>query len=303
MKWDDFRQSDNVEDRRGSSGGGGGPIRIGGAGGLGLGGIVVVLLISYFTGISPQTLLGGLEMINGGGSGPTISQPEEPSAPPSDRVGTFVAKVLGSTEDTWTTIFQDQVGSNYEAPRLVLFTGGTRSACGAADSAMGPFYCPNDQRVYLDTSFFQEMKTRFQACPPGSDACEFAQAYVVAHEIGHHVQNLLGILPKVHEARQNASEVESNALSVRTELQADCFAGVWAFNADKRWRFLEPGDVEAALQTASAIGDDMLQRRSRGVVVPDSFTHGSSAQRQRWFLAGLKKGQLDACNTFSARQL
>jgi predicted metalloprotease len=296
MRLDDFRSSDNVEDRRGS--GGGMPI---GRGGLGLGGIVVVLLISYFTGINPATLIGGYDAVTGGGTTQT-SAPSKTGAP-SDSSGQFVSKVLGSTEDTWTELFKEQVGTRYQAPSLVLFDGATASACGSAQSAMGPFYCPNDRKVYLDTAFFEEMRTRFKACPATQGACAFAQAYVIAHEIGHHVQNLLGILPKVNQARQSASEAESNALSVRVELQADCFAGVWANRTEQQFKFIEAGDVEAALQTANAIGDDMLQKRSQGYVVPDSFTHGSSAQRQTWFTAGLKSGKIASCNTFSARQL
>lgn len=297
MRLDDFRSSDNVEDRRGS-GGGGMPI---GRGGLGLGGIVVVLLVSYFTGINPATLIGGYDAVTGGGTTET-SAPSKTGAP-SDESGQFVSKVLGSTEDTWTELFQEQVGTRYQAPSLVLFNGRTASACGSAQSAMGPFYCPNDRKVYLDTAFFEEMRTRFKACPSNQGTCAFAQAYVIAHEIGHHVQNLLGILPKVNQARQSASEAESNALSVRVELQADCFAGVWANRTEQQFKFIEPGDIEAALQTANAIGDDMLQKRSQGYVVPDSFTHGSSAQRQSWFTAGLKSGKIASCNTFSARQL
>jgi predicted metalloprotease len=295
MRLDDFRSSDNVEDRRGSGGGG---FSIG-RGGLGVGGLVVVLLISYFTGINPAVLIGGYETVTGG------SQQEEQQSrtgAPADQSGTFVSKVLGSTEDVWTEVFKEQVGGNYRAPRLVIFNGITRSECGTAQSAMGPFYCPIDQKVYLDTAFFDEMRARFNACPRNG-ACEFAQAYVIAHEVGHHVQNLLGILPKVNQARQSMDEADSNALSVQTELQADCLAGVWANRAEQRYRFLEPGDVEAALRTAAAIGDDMLQKRSQGYVVPDSFTHGSSEQRQRWFMTGLKSGSIQSCNTFSARQL
>jgi uncharacterized protein len=294
MRLDDFRASDNVEDRRGS--GGGMPI---GAGGLGLGGLVVVLLISYFTGINPALLIGGYESVTGGQS---QQEPQGRTGTPTDESGQFVSKVLGSTEATWQQIFQEQVGSNYRSPRLVLYSGGTVSACGSAQSAMGPFYCPNDQKVYLDTSFFDEMRRRFNACPR-NNTCQFAQAYVIAHEIGHHVQNLLGILPKVNQMRENSDEAQANALSVRVELQADCLAGVWANKTQQRANFIEEGDVEAALQTAQAIGDDMLQKQTQGYVVPDSFTHGSSAQRQRWFVNGLKNGSIQSCNTFSARQL
>jgi uncharacterized protein len=301
MKWDGFRSSSNVEDRRGAAGGGGGGPRIGG-GRLGLGGIVVVLIISYLTGLNPMTLIGGYEAVTGGGE-TTVSAPAGKTGEPQDRIGQFVAKVLGATEDTWSEIFREQVNGGYPAPRLVVFDGVTRSACGQAQSAMGPFYCPTDKTVYLDTAFFDEMRTRFKACPAGSATCEFAQAYVVAHEVGHHVQNVLGILPKVQQARARLSEADSNALSVRTELQADCFAGVWANQTQQRIDFIQDGDIPAALQTAAAIGDDMLQRRSQGYVVPDSFTHGSSDQRQRWFTKGLKSGQLSQCDTFNAPSL
>jgi predicted metalloprotease len=295
MRLDDFRSSDNVEDRRGS-GGGGFPI---GRGGLGIGGLVVVLLISYFTGINPAILIGGYDTVTGGSQ---QQEQQSRTGAPGDQSGAFVSKVLGSTEDVWTEIFKEQVGGNYRAPRLVIFSGYTRSECGTAQSAMGPFYCPIDQKVYLDTAFFDEMRSRFNACPRNG-TCEFAQAYVIAHEVGHHVQNLLGILPKVTQVRQSVGEAESNALSVQTELQADCLAGVWANKAEQRYRFLEPGDVEAALKTAAAIGDDMLQKRSQGYVVPDSFTHGTSEQRQRWFMTGLKSGSIQSCNTFGAGQL
>jgi predicted metalloprotease len=298
MRLDDFRASENVEDRRGMGGGGGIPI---GRGGLGIGGIVVVLLISYFTGINPGTLIGGYESVTGGREQQQL--PPGRTGAPTDEAGKFVSLVLNSTEVAWTDIFQEQVGSPYRPPRLVLFEGATRSACGAAQSAMGPFYCPGDRKVYLDTAFFREMRTRFNACPTDSGSCAFAQAYVIAHEVGHHVQNVLGILPKVNQARQQAGETEGNALSVRTELQADCFAGVWANKTQQRFNFIEEGDVEAALRTAEAIGDDMLQRQSQGYVVPDSFTHGSAAQRKRWFTTGLQSGKLATCNTFNARQL
>jgi len=299
MRLDDFRESDNVEDRRGS--GGGLPI---GKGGIGLGGLVVVLLISYFTGINPATLIGGYETISGGGDAPTQQQEQRQLTPEEQASGKFVRQVLTSTEIAWTALFKEQnVGIAYTAPRLVLFSGGTESACGSAESAMGPFYCPNDKKVYLDTVFFDEMRQRFNACPAGEGACAFAQAYVIAHEIGHHVQNLIGILPKVNQARERASEQQANALSVRTELQADCFAGVWANRTQQQYRFIDENDVKGALQTAQAIGDDMLQKKGQGYVVPDSFTHGSAAQRQRWFINGLKTGQINSCDTFSAAQL
>ncbi len=299
MKLDDFRASTNVDDRRGGGGGmfggGGGG---GGGGRLGIVGIVIALIISYFTGINPALLIGGFEQVAGGGQ-TQQQRPVGPQSAPADAAGIFVAKVLGSTEDAWTEIFQQQLGGRqYTKPRLVLFSGATQSACGAAQSAMGPFYCPNDRAIYLDTAFFEEMRARFNACPPERGACAFAQAYVIAHEVGHHVQNLLTILDQSHRAQANAgSQAEANRASVTVELQADCFAGVWARHTQDKLRFIEQGDVEAALQTASAIGDDTLQRQSRGRVVPDSFTHGSAAERQRWFTAGLQSGQVRSCAT------
>jgi predicted metalloprotease len=217
-------------------------------------------------------------------------------------MGEFVSAVLGSTEAQWKEIFA-RAGKVYQPPTLVMFSGATRSACGFAQSAMGPFYCPNDQKVYLDTAFFQELERRFRGCDVGSKACQFSQAYVITHEIGHHVQNLLGILPKVQLAQRGMDQVEANQLQVRVELQADCLAGVWAHYAEEKWRLIEPGDVEAAMQTASAIGDDRLQRRSQGYVVPDAFTHGSSEQRTRWFMTGLRSGQVASCDTFRAARL
>jgi predicted metalloprotease len=307
MRWDDFRRSDNVEDRRA----GGGRVRVGG--GIGIGGLLVVLLVSYLTGINPMTLLGGYAALNGG----TEMAQRGPSGTPGDAEGQFVGAVLGETEATWTEIFQTELNATYPEPRLVLFAGLSASACGTAEAAMGPFYCPLDQTVYLDTSFFEEMRTRFRACPmkaggagagsgagPGdADPCAFAQAYVIAHEVGHHVQHALGILDKVADAKRRLDRAEANALSVRAELQADCLAGVWAHHTQQRLRFLDPGDIEAALQTASAIGDDRLQREGQGYVVPDSFTHGTSDQRRRWFTRGLESGALTACDTFQARQL
>ena len=301
MRWDDFRRSDNVEDSRGDSGGfGGGGMGIPvGGGGLGIGTIVVLGLIGWALGIDPSILIGGAEMVN---SGRHQQQPYEPSQPrqagaPKDKLGDFVAAVLGNTEDTWTEIFKSG-GQQYRVPRLRLYSGAIQGGCGFAQSAMGPFYCPNDRRIYLDTSFFRDMEVRFRGC--SGKACEFAEAYVIAHEVGHHVQNLLGILPKAQEAqRQVGNRAEANRIQVRVELQADCLAGVWAHHSNQRWKSLEPGDVEAALQTAAAIGDDRLQQQSRGHVVPDSFTHGSSAQRQRWFKTGFDTGKTDACNTFA----
>ena len=300
MRWDDFRRSDNVEDSRGEDGGyGGGGIGIPvGGGGLGIGTIVVLGLIGLALGIDPSILIGGAEMVN---SGRHYQQPYEPSQPrqagaPKDKLGDFVAAVLGNTEDTWTEIFK-RGGQQYRVPRLRLYSGAIQGGCGFAQSAMGPFYCPNDRRIYLDTSFFRDMEVRFRGC--SGKACEFASAYVIAHEVGHHVQNLLGILPKVQMAqREVGSRAEANRMQVRVELQADCLAGVWAHHSNQRWNSLEPGDVEAALQTAAAIGDDRLQQQSRGHVVPDSFTHGSSAQRQRWFKTGYQSGDMGRCDTF-----
>jgi predicted metalloprotease len=297
MRWDDFRRSENVEDRRGSGGGGFGlPGR---AGGLGIGTVLVLGLLGWALGIDPRILIGGAEILTGGGPGyqtPT-QQPSAPTGAPSDQLGQFVSAVLGDTEDRWKAIFEAN-GKRYEAPRLVIFSQVTRSQCGTAQAAMGPFYCPLDRRVYLDTSFFRELEQRFQGC--SGKACQFAQAYVISHEIGHHVQNLLGILPKVQELQRGMDRVEANQLQVRVELQADCFAGVWAHHAQQKWNFIEPGDVEAAMQTAAAIGDDKLQKRSQGHVVPDAFTHGSSEQRVRWFKKGLQEGSVSGCNTFEA---
>jgi predicted metalloprotease len=302
MRWDDFRRSDNVEDARGEGGmsGGGGMRLPGGRGGLWIGTIVVLGLIGWALGIDPRLLIGGAEMI-GGGTQVEQRTPEQKAGAPSDKQGQFVAAVLGSTEDVWNDIFA-QNGQQYKPPRLRLFAGATQSACGYAQAAMGPFYCPSDQRVFLDTSFFREMETRFNACR--GKQCEFAQAYVIAHEVGHHIQNLLGILPRAQQMQQQAgSRAEANQIQVRVELQADCFGGVWANRAQRKLNFLEPGDIEAALQTASAIGDDTLQRKAQGRVVPDSFTHGSAAQRQRWFSIGYKEGKVSACNTFAAQDL
>lgn len=305
MRWDDFRRSDNVEDDRDAGGGfGGGGIGIpGGGGGLGIGTVVVLGLIGWALGIDPSVLIGGAELVNSGTH--YQQQPAQPSArrtgAPKDQMGDFVAAVLGNTEDTWTEIFKAS-GQTYLVPRLRLFSGSEQGGCGFAQAAMGPFYCPTDRRIYLDTSFFRDMRDRFRGC--SGKACEFAEAYVIAHEVGHHVQNLLGILPKAQNAQRAAgSKVEANRIQVRVELQADCLAGVWANHSNQRWNSLEAGDVEAALQTAAAIGDDRLQQQSRGYVVPDAFTHGSSAQRQRWFTTGLKEGKVSACNTFNAATL
>lgn len=302
MRWDDFRRSTNVEDDRGGYGDGGGGFGMPmGGGGLGIGTIVVLGLVGWALGIDPRLLIGGAEMVNNGSS--HYQQPHRPvrSGTPSDPTGQFVAAVLGDTEDRWTDILQ-QSGRQYRAPKLRLFSGSEQSACGFAQSAMGPFYCPRDQRIYLDTSFFHDLQNRFHGC--SGNACQFAEAYVIAHEVGHHVQNLLDILPRIERMQQAAGDkAESNRLQVRVELQADCFAGVWANRSEQKWKSLEPGDIDAALRTAAAIGDDRLQKQARGYVVPDSFTHGTSAQRQRWFSNGLKGGTVSSCNTFSAAQL
>jgi predicted metalloprotease len=299
MRLDELPRSENVEDRRGQGGG----FRVpGGRGGLGIGTVVVLGLLAWALGIDPRLLIDGAEIFSGGDSSQQQSSEQTRAGAPSDQAGQFVSAVLGSTEAQWQKIFA-QAGKEYEAPTLVMFSGATRSACGFAQSAMGPFYCPNDRKVYLDTSFFQDLERRFRACDAGSKSCQFSQAYVIAHEVGHHVQNLLGILPKVQRMQQSMDRADSNSIQVRVELQADCLAGVWAHHAQETWNFIEPGDVEAALQTASAIGDDRLQRQSQGYVVPDAFTHGSSAQRTRWFMTGLKSGKLDACDTFGAAQL
>jgi predicted metalloprotease len=288
MRMDDYRESDNVEDRRGEGGGG---IGIG-RGGVGIGGIVLALVISYFTGINPMTLLGMVEQT-------PLARQEAPVAhkpPANDESARFVSKGLASTEDVWTDTFR-QNGRKYEAPKLVLFTGATPTACGTGQTAMGPFYCPGDHKVYIDLAFYRELKERFQA--PG----EFAQAYVVAHEVGHHIQNLLGIAEKVHQAQQRTGRAEANALSVRMELQADCLAGVWGKRTDTMKRVLEPGDLEAALTAASAIGDDRLQQQAQGRIVPESFTHGTSEQRVRWFKRGFQSGDMNQCNTFKSDRL
>jgi uncharacterized protein len=293
MQWDDFRRSANVEDRRDEGGG----IAMGG-GGIGIGGLIIVGLISWALGIDPRILIGGLEMVEGQGQQQQGPVPQRQTGTPADQQGQFVAAVLGDSEDRWTEIFQSQLGRSYQPPRLVIYRGGTRSGCGMAQTAMGPFYCPRDQRVYLDTSFFNDLERRFRGC--SGKACQFSQAYVITHEVGHHVQNMLGILPKVQQAQQSMSPRDRNALQVKVELQADCFAGVWANRSQQKWHFLEQGDVDAALQTASAIGDDRLQKQAQGYVVPDSFTHGTSAQRSQWFQTGFKSGSVADCNTFGA---
>lgn len=294
MRWERGRRSDNVVDARGSGRRG---MRLGGGRGLSLGGIAVVVVIGLLMGQDPLTILGNV--VNQGMQGGVTSQaPEQGQAPSAnDPQSEFVRAVLGDTEDTWRAIFK-AAGKQYQDPKLILFSGGVRSACGFADAAVGPFYCPGDNQVYLDLSFFREMETRFSA------AGDFAQAYVIAHEVGHHVQTLLGVSAKVNAARQRGERVEGdNGLLVRQELQADCLAGVWANNAQQRLNWLEPGDVEEALNAANAIGDDRLQKQSRGTVMPDSFTHGTSAQRVRWFKVGFESGQPGRCDTFAAARL
>jgi uncharacterized protein len=292
MKWEGNRESDNVEDRRGDGGGSG----FGGFGGgsLGIGSVVIALVASYFLGINPMTILGFLN--GGGGQIAPVQQAPAHRPPPGDEMAKFVSTVLADTEDTWTALFR-QGGGTYVKPKLVLFTGRTQTACGTGQTATGPFYCPGDQKVYIDLSFYRLMQQRFHV------SGEFAQAYVIAHEVGHHVQNLLGISGKVDAARRRGSERQANALSVRLELQADCFAGIWAFHANRSRHILESGDIETALKAATAIGDDALQKQAQGYVVPDSFTHGTSEQRVRWFKRGIESGKMSQCNTFEARQL
>ena len=288
MQYENTPVSQNIEDRRGQGGGG----MVAGGGGVGLGVIILCFAIGYFTGISPSVLLGGAEIMTRN-SGSSYTQPASTAVDPNDPTRKFLAHVMGTTEAVWTEVLPAQTGVRYQPATLVIYDGATRSGCGGARAAMGPFYCPIDKKVYLDTSFFRDMKAKYGG---GGD---FAYSYVVAHEIGHHVQDLLGILDKVDDAKQRVSQTQANALSVRVELQADCFAGVWANHANAKWKILEPGDIEKALATAAAIGDDRLQTAARGYAVPDSFTHGSSAQRQKWLTTGLKSGQVASCDTFS----
>lgn len=287
MRWRGGRQSSNVEDYRGR--------RVGG--GLKFGGIAIIgVIVAYFFGLDPRLVMGLLEGVD------TVSSEAPPpggvqqTGAPDDELAQFISVVLADTEDTWAALFA-QRGAHYEAPKLVLFTDQVRSACGVAGSSAGPFYCPADRKAYVDLAFYRELRDKFQA--PG----DFAQAYVVAHEIGHHVQNLMGTSGEVRERQQQTGEEAANALSVRLELQADCYAGIWAHHADRSRQILERGDVAEALGAASAVGDDTIQQRSRGVVVPESFTHGSAEQRQRWFKQGLSSGSLEACNTLEARDL
>ncbi|MDB5774276.1 MAG: metalloprotease [Herbaspirillum sp.] len=290
MKWEGNRESDNVEDRRD----GGGGFGLGGRS-IGIGTIAIALVASYFLGVNPMTVL---SLLSGGQ--PAQVQQNRPApgrqSAAEDRKVQFVRTVLADTEDTWTDIFNAS-GATYVKPTLVLFSGSTQTACGAGQSASGPFYCPSDRKIYIDLAFYRLMQQRFNV------SGDFAQAYVIAHEVGHHVQNLMGISGKVDRMRQRATEKQANALSVRLELQADCFAGVWAYHANQTRAILEQGDIEGALKAATAIGDDALQRQSQGQVVPDSFTHGTSAQRVGWFKRGIDTGKVGNCNTFDARQL
>ena len=292
MKWEGNRESDNVEDRRGSGSGGGLPI---GGRGIGLGTIAIALVAGWIFGINPLTILGALD---GSGGAPMAQQQQAPAArpPAEDKLARFVSTVLADTEDVWREQFA-RGGGTYRDPKLVLFRGAVPTACGQGASAMGPFYCPGDHKVYIDLDFYETMRTRLGA--PG----DFAQAYVIAHEVGHHVQNLLGISAKVDAMRAKASPAQANALSVRLELQADCLAGVWAHHAQAARQILEAGDVEEALNAATQIGDDTLQRKAQGTIVPESFTHGTGAQRVAWFRRGLERGSLQQCNTFEARKL
>jgi predicted metalloprotease len=303
MRWDDFRRSSNVEDDREASASRGGGLP-GGAGGLGIGMIIILGLVGWALGIDPSVLINGAQIISGGEapSQQTGQAPPVTAGTPNDQTGQFVAAVLGDTEDRWTEIFAAS-GRTYHPPKLRLFSGSEPTPCAFAHSAMGPFYCPRDQRVYLDTSFFDDLQNKFGGCS-NSKACKFSEAYVIAHEVGHHVQDELGILPRVMQAQQASSnKAEVNELQVRVELQADCLAGVWANHAQQKHNFLDPGDVDQALQTASAIGDDRLQKETQGYVVPDSFTHGTSVQRKHWFTNGFNSGQVSACDTLSASAL
>lgn len=291
MRWEGNEQSDNVEDRR-SGGGGGGGFPIGGRS-VGIGTVAVALIAGWIFGINPLTVLG---LLSGGEPAPQVQQGPAQKPPPEDREAAFVSTVLKNTEVVWTQAFQ-QNGGTYQPPRLVLFRGATPTACGTGQSAMGPFYCPGDKKVYIDLTFFDTLKRDLGA--PG----EFAQAYVIEHEVGHHVQDELGITAKVDGMRGRLSQAQSNAMSVRVELQADCFAGVWANRSQQSKQWLDPGDIEAAMNAAQKIGDDALQRSAGRAVVPDSFTHGTSAQRQRWFGTGYKTGTMQSCDTFAAKQL
>jgi predicted metalloprotease len=310
MRYDDFRRSDNIDDRRDDEGGGGGggfglPM---GGGGLGIGTVIVLGLVGWAFGIDPRILIGGAEILTGGQQQAPTYQTDRRSAPskggaPTDEMGSMISGVLGEIDDRWNEIFTAS-GQKYSGPRIVLFKNATNGGrCGMAQSAMGPFYCPPDKQIFLDTGFFRQVETRFRGC--SGNACKFTAAYIIAHEAGHHIQNLLGILPRVQRLQEQAgSKAASNALQVKVELQADCLSGVWVNREEKkRPGFLEAGDIDAALQTASAIGDDTLQRQAQGRVVPDSFTHGSAEQRKRWFMTGYQQGTVQACNTFGAERL
>ena len=301
MKWEGQRESDNVEDMRGQGGGGGGGSGFGGFGvrHIGIGTIVIALIGGWIFGINPLTILG---LLSGGGgpiphSAPAPAQPPQPGQPVArgqdDQMKRFVSTVLADTEDVWTQVFKER-GGTYRDPKLVLFRDETSTGCGRGEAATGPFYCPADEKVYIDLSFYDLLRTKLGA--PG----DFAQAYVIAHEVGHHVQKLLGISDKVDAARRSANETRSNALSVRLELQADCFAGLWANKAQATKQIIEAGDIDEALNAATQIGDDTLQRKARGTVQPDTFTHGTSAQRAHWFRQGFESGQVEQCDTFKA---
>jgi uncharacterized protein len=294
MKWEGQRQSENVEDRR-NEGGGGSGFRLGGGRGIGLGSIVIALVAGWIFGINPLTVLG---ILGGGGAieAPSAQQAPAQRPPANDPMASFVSTVLADTEDVWGPLLKAGGGA-YREPKLVLFRGAVATACGTGQSAMGPFYCPGDQKVYIDLGFFDTLRSRMGA--PG----DFAQAYVIAHEVGHHVQNLMGISGKVDGMRGRLSAMQMNALSVRVELQADCFAGVWTHHSQKGKGWLDRADIDEALNAAAQIGDDMLQRKSQGTVVPESFTHGSSQQRQTWFRRGLESGSVARCNTFDGRAL
>jgi uncharacterized protein len=325
MRWRDQRESENVEDRRGEGGGFGFPFPGGGVrfpsgssggrgGGIGILGILIILGLIFFFGLDPRVIMQGPGPGGDGTNFPDIQLPQQrpdttnfpipqegpeiepPQSASEDDLKKFVSVVLANTEDAWQNML-GRYGMRYNDPTLVLFTGAVRSACGTGMSAMGPFYCPADEKVYIDLDFYEELKNRFRA--PG----DFAQAYVIAHEIGHHVQKLLGIADQVEAAKQRMGQEDANALQVRMELQADCFAGLWANQAQTNADIIEPGDIEEALGAASAIGDDRIQRQTQGYVVPDSFTHGSSAQRVRWFTRGYQAGKLEACDTFNTDQL
>ena len=295
MRWDGNRESDNVEDRRSDSGGGGGGGGMIGGRSIGIGTVVIALIGWGVFGINPLTTIG---MLSGGSSQPQVQQQQGPAQKPpaDDKQAKFVSVVLASTEDVWTKIFQ-QGGAQYRDPKLVLFRGAVPTACGTGQSAMGPFYCPGDQKVYLDMNFFDTLSRQLGA--PG----DFARAYVIAHEVGHHVQTLLGTTAKVDNMRGRVSERDQNALSVRLELQADCYAGIWANHSQQAKNWLDQGDIESAMNAAQQIGDDTLQRQQTGTVRPDGFTHGSSAQRVRWFTTGLKTGSVQSCDTFNTQSL